>query len=102
MISAFRAVALTAVVLTCSMAVSAQDRPPSIAQPPVAPSNLRIQLVISRYQSEKRVSSVPFTLFVTSADINRPEEPPSRVRIGAELPVVVSTTSEPKQGSAAP
>jgi hypothetical protein len=35
----------------------------------------------------KKVSSTPFTLFVTAADQNRPDEPPSRVRIGAELPV---------------
>jgi hypothetical protein len=56
-------------------------RPPRPA--PAIP--LEVQVVISRYQGEKRVSSLPYTLAVNSDGIN------SQLTVGANIPVPTTT-----------
>jgi hypothetical protein len=59
-----------AVLFTFALAfgtsVRAQDKP-AAAAPPAAkmPTPVKIQVVISRYQGEKKISSVPYTLSIT-------------------------------------
>ena len=56
---------------------------------------LRVQLVISRMQGEKKLSSMPYTLSVNaSPDANRPGV--ANLRMGAKIPIVVTTFSPMK------
>jgi len=76
----------------------AQDTPkPETAKAPemlrpmerrVSGTMLRVQVVISRFQGERKVGSLPYTLNVTL------EGRPVRVRMGVETPVAVATASE--------
>jgi hypothetical protein len=78
-----------ALVLVMTTAVGAQDKPAPAAQdkPAASPAPLRpqvplkIQLVLSRYQGEKKLSSVPFLLWVTSNDQR------TSLRMGVKIPV---------------
>ena len=58
-----------------------QASPP--AQLPKVP--LQVRIVLSRYQGEKRVSSLPYTLTVTAN--NEGPNMPARLRMGAQVPV---------------
>jgi Flp pilus assembly secretin CpaC len=48
---------------------------------------LRIQVVVSKYQGEKKVSSLPYTLTVNAADARTANNRAS-LRMGAQLPIV--------------
>jgi Flp pilus assembly secretin CpaC len=59
-------------------APSPQEKPAAAPAPPAVP--LRISVVISRFQGEKRVSNLPFTLTLNSGDR-------TSLRMGADVPV---------------
>jgi hypothetical protein len=77
-------------VLVMTAAVGAQDKPAPTAQdkPAASPAPQRpqvpvkIQLVLSRYQGEKKLSSVPYQMWVTSNDGSF-----TRLRMGVKIPV---------------
>ena len=93
-----------ALVFVATGTLSAQDAPappqaPSLAQAPSpqapsrpasaeasrpAPVPLKIQLILSRYQGDKKVSSVPYTLSVTANEGSGS----ARVRMGVQMPIV--------------
>jgi hypothetical protein len=50
-------------------------------------ATLRVQVVISRFQGEKKVASLPYTLSVTV------EGRPVRMRMGVDTPVAVATAA---------
>jgi hypothetical protein len=52
------------------------------AQRAAAPVPLRVQLVVSRYSGEKKVSSIPFTLSVVANDNDK-----TSLRMGVDVPV---------------
>jgi hypothetical protein len=56
---------------------------------------LKIQLVLSRYQGDKKLSSVPYVLWVTGAD-RQPE--PTSLRMGVRIPVISTTFAADKDG----
>lgn len=76
----------------------AQDTPkPETAKMPemirpaerrVSGAMLRVQVVISRFQGERKLGSLPYTFNVTV------EGRPVRVRMGVETPVAVATSSD--------
>jgi hypothetical protein len=84
----------TALVLLTTAAVVAQESQPVAAQskepqasapqmmkPPAPPPiSLKVSLVFSRYQGEKKISSVPHTLWVTTGDR-------TSLRLGTQIPV---------------
>ncbi len=57
-------------------AVSAQEKPKP------AQIQMKLQLVLSRYHGDKKISSVPYQLWVTT------NEGPTRLRMGVQLPVL--------------
>ena len=76
----------------------AQDRPAAPApKAPQAVTPLKIQVVISRYQGDKKISSLPYSLTVTGGGgAAEPMAGPAFVgranlRMGAKVPVVVTT-----------
>jgi hypothetical protein len=57
---------------------------------------IKLQLVISRTMGEKKISSLPYTLWVTAN-----EKQPTRLRMGVDVPVVQTVFSAPKEGGGA-
>ena len=49
---------------------------------------LKVQLVVSRYAADKKVSSLPYTLWVTAND-----KKPTSVRMGVQVPYATTTIS---------
>ncbi|HEY7169572.1 MAG TPA: hypothetical protein VH417_01925 [Vicinamibacterales bacterium] len=84
----FRAFVIAISLAASGVAAAAQDQTAPRSTP------LRVQLVISRYQGEKKVSSAPFE-FVVNATPQLPGVPeePSRVRMGVELPVAAGVAA---------
>jgi len=78
-----------AMVLIMTAALGAQDKPAPAAQEkpaasPAAPRAqlpMKVQLVLSRYQGEKKLSSVPYLMWVIANDH------PTRLRMGVKIPV---------------
>jgi hypothetical protein len=62
----------------------APPRPPAVERAPMVP--LKVDVVISRYQGDKKISSLPYTLSVTANSAGR-----TSLRMGAEVPVAVSS-----------
>jgi hypothetical protein len=57
---------------------------PAHAEPAITP--LRVQVVFTEYDGDKKVSSLPYTLLVNADD----KGPPSAVRMGLRVPIEVS------------
>jgi hypothetical protein len=79
---AFRVTSAVIVVLATA-ALAAQEAP----APPQAPRtmslvSLKVSLVLSRYQGEKKITSMPYTLLVTANQAER-----TSLRMGNQIPV---------------
>lgn len=64
---------------------------------------VRVEVVIARYQGDKRVSRLPFTLFVNATRQTGAAEQPTRLRVGVEVPIVayqLSTDAKPTANAA--
>jgi hypothetical protein len=78
-----------ALMFATTATLSAQDAP---AQSPTRPASadasrptpLKILLVLSRYQGDKKLSSVPYTLSVTANE----NSGSAKVRMGVQMPIV--------------
>jgi type II secretory pathway component GspD/PulD (secretin) len=85
-----------AIALASTASLAAQDgqqpAAPSNRPAPGAPTSLKVSLVFSRYQGDKKISSVPHVLWVTANDSNRP----TSLRLGTQIPV--PTTMIGKEG----
>ena len=76
-----------AIALASTATLAAQDgqqpAAPSPRPAPGAPTPMKVSLVFSRYQGDKKISSVPHVLWVTANDGNRP----TSLRLGTQIPV---------------
>jgi type II secretory pathway component GspD/PulD (secretin) len=74
-----------AIVFAMSVSLAAQDGQPATAAAsrPAAPAPvpLKVSLVFSRLQGDKKISSLPYTLFVTANDQR------TSLRLGTQIPV---------------
>jgi hypothetical protein len=89
-----RLMTLTAVVLCSAGVLGAQEKPPT-SRPAMVP--LKVTLVLSRFQGEKKISSLPFTLFVTANDGEF-----TRLRMGTQVPVPTTILSGNNPATVAP
>lgn len=81
-------VALAALICVAAPAARAQEANPVTA--------LLVEVTISRYQGEKRLSSVPHSLAVT------PDNKPSSLRVGGEVPIPSATFTPANKPDAQP
>ena len=84
----FRTLALFVVLsAACAAGAHAQDPPrtlpPAAPNPPITP--LRVQVVLSKYQGDKKVSSMPYTL-----SVNSDRSQAASLRMGAQVPIVTA------------
>ena len=95
MTRAFKHSLPVAIAFALSVSLAAQDgQPPApAASRPAgpAPVPLKVTLVFSRLQGDKKVSSLPYTLFVTANDQR------TSLRLGTQIPV--PTTAMTDKGS---
>ena len=79
--------------LASSPVVRTQEKPaaPSAAKPAPAQTPLKMTVLVSRYQGEKKVSSLPYTLSVTAGHS-------ANLRMGAKVPVMMMTTGKVPEG----
>jgi Bacterial type II and III secretion system protein len=96
----FRALGFIAVLIGTCPSLVAQDPAPATAKPeaatPAAASPaargattpLRVVLTVSRYQGDKKISSLPYSLSVSIGG------PPVRFRMGADLPYSTVSTAD--------
>lgn len=82
MTRAFKIMTAALAVLTTTTLV-AQDAQPAAQNRAGAPVSLKLSLVFSRYQGEKKISSVPHTLWATATD----GRTPTTLRLGTQIPV---------------
>jgi hypothetical protein len=75
-----RLMTVAAVLVFSSAAIRAQDKPAPSSRPAMVP--LKVTVVLSRYQGDKKISSLPYTLFVTANDAEF-----TRLRMGTQVPV---------------
>ena len=61
---------------------------PATSRPKKMPVMLRVQISISRYQGERKVASVPYTLLLTTDDRK------VQLRMGVEVPITVTSISK--------
>jgi hypothetical protein len=86
-------------ILACSVAAQ-QPAPPAPAPAATAPAAksspvlLKVQVVISRHQGEKTVSSQPYTLTATA------DGPAANLRMGIQMPVAATTFAPVGGGNA--
>ena len=66
------------------------------SRPKKVPVMLRVQITIARYQAERRVASVPYTVLLTT------DEKWVRLRMGVEVPVPVTAVSKSDDGKSSP
>jgi hypothetical protein len=64
----------------------AQEQPPAkaVEKPPVS-TPLKVQVTISRFQGERKLSSIPYTL---SVNTNNTRQEASRLRMGGKVPII--------------
>jgi hypothetical protein len=77
--------AIIVIGLTLGAVARAQEKPgpPTQKSPAIVP--LKVQVIISRYQGEKKVSSLPYTLSVNANDRGS-----SSLRMGAQVPIATA------------
>ena len=89
-----------AIVSTCAVPASAQQKPVSPVETRQRASGemipLRVQLVVSRYQGEKKLSSTPYTLSVVANDNDK-----TSMRMGVDV-AVPQTVFKSGEGSSVP
>jgi hypothetical protein len=91
--------AAVAIVLASSVTGATQDKPvpsPPAAAPQQAFSGpkipLKVQFVLSRYQGEKKVASLPYTVGVLS------NGPKTSLRFGVQVPITTTVFGAAKEG----
>jgi hypothetical protein len=83
---------LASLLVTSFIAVStvtAQETIKPVEKPRKAPTPLRLQVVYSRYQGEKKIASVPYTISFNSDDR------PARLRMGVQVPIQTTVNNVP-------
>ena len=61
---------------------------PATSRPKKMPVMLRVQITIARYQAERKLASVPYTVLLTTDDRK------VRLRMGVEVPIPVTSFSK--------
>ena len=89
----FKTLAFVCVVALASTAGQAQEKAPASAAAtrsgtPINATPLKVQVVIGRYQGEKKISSLPYTLTMNANNH-------ASLRMGTSMPVVMFSAPDP-------
>lgn len=90
-----RLVIVAAALVALASPARAQEQKPPTTPNAVAPVSVKVQVVLSRYQGDKKVTSLPYTLTVNMDDRNR-NNGQANLRLGTQVPIttMVHQTSD--------
>jgi hypothetical protein len=88
-------------VAALGTAALAQERPAPPQPPGPSAVPVKLQVVLSRQQGEKKISSLPYTLSVSPDERNRSNAGRASLRLGAQVPIIAQGRA-PDAGSPAP
>lgn len=94
-----RVFAMSLLIASAAAGHAVAQTPPAILKPAgdnPAAVPLRVQVVIARYQGEKRISSLPYTM-----SVNAGTRGIAQVRMGAEIPISTTVAAAPVEGKPA-
>jgi hypothetical protein len=78
------------IAVVTGVGAAAEQLPPSLSpESPATP--LKVQITVSRFQGDKKVSSLPYVLSVNATDHRAPVDP-SRLRMGGKVPIMAVAT----------
>lgn len=77
-----------AIAAVSTVSIAAQEKPAAAQPNRPAPASLKVSLVFSRSQGDKKITSIPHTILVAT-DGNR-----TSLRLGTQLPVPTTTIGE--------
>jgi hypothetical protein len=84
--------------LLCAAGPAFASDPPLLAQAAAAAEvPLKVQVVLSRYSGEKKISSTPYTLAVVGMTAGKAEA--TKMRMGVDVPIPQAIFSQPKDGA---
>jgi Bacterial type II and III secretion system protein len=63
-----------------------EQKPATSTAPTTMPNTLRVQLTVSRYQGEKKISSLPYTMTIHADERNR-NVGRANIRLGTQVPI---------------
>jgi hypothetical protein len=95
-----RAVAVFFLAVSAAVAqgeTQTPSTPPKIAGDPNRVLPVRVQVVVARYQGDKRISSMPYTMSVNAI----PTRGVGQIRIGADIPISMGLMPPPADGKQA-
>src|SRR5688572_4586438 len=81
-----------ALTVAAAAPLAAQDKPPAPPPPPTVP--VKVEVVFSRFQGEKKVASQPYILMPTASSSGGY----ANLRIGVDVPVGTKTTTRAPEG----
>jgi hypothetical protein len=81
--------AVLVVLLALATPVWAQEQKPAPASPPPPSHSLKVQVLLSRYQGDKKISSLPYTLMISTDERNRVGR--ATLRLGTQVPITTMT-----------
>jgi hypothetical protein len=85
-----RHLAIAAVLIVAlAMPARAQEQKPPTIPTAVTPISIKVQVVLTRYQGEKKISSLPYTLTVNMDDRNR-NNGQANLRLGTQVPITTN------------
>ena len=91
-VAAVAAIVLSSAALSAAQPAEAQPKPQTPAAKSAQNIPLELQVVISRYQGDKRVSSLPYVLSLKSATVSRGG---ASLRVGSRVPVRMQMFAPP-------
>ena len=84
--------------LLCIAAPAFASDPPLLTQAAAAAEvPLKVQVVLSRYSGEKKISSTPYTLAVVGMAAGKAES--TKMRMGVDVPIPQTIFAQPKDGT---
>lgn len=84
----------SALTAAAAVPLAAQDKPPAAPVPPTVPA--KVEVVLSRFQGDKKVASQPYVLMPTASPRG---DGYVNLRIGVDVPVGTKTTTRPAEGN---
>jgi len=87
---------IAAAAFATGMPLAAQQKPEAAPRAAAEQIPLRVQLVVARYQGDKKISSIPYTLSVVANDNDK-----TSMRMGVDVPVP-QTVFKTGEGTSAP
>ena len=92
---AFATFVFAAALAATAVPLTAQDKPPAPPPPPTVP--VKVEVVLSRFQGDKKVASQPYILMPTASP--RLGDSYANLRIGVDVPVGTKTTTRPPEAN---